>query len=53
MTRDDLFKVNADIGKEIVKKAAEVAPSALIAIVTNPVNTLVPIAAEVLKKVGK
>lgn len=53
MSRDDLFKVNAGIGKEIVQKAAEVAPNALIAIVTNPVNTIVPIAGEVLKKVGK
>uniref|UniRef100_A0A8D8M721 Malate dehydrogenase n=2 Tax=Cacopsylla melanoneura TaxID=428564 RepID=A0A8D8M721_9HEMI len=52
MTRDDLFNTNASIVRDIVKAIAEVAPKALIAIISNPVNSTVPIAAEVLKKAG-
>ncbi|XP_056631417.1 malate dehydrogenase, mitochondrial [Diorhabda carinulata] len=53
MTRDDLFNTNAGIVKALVECAAEVAPKALIGIITNPVNSAVPIACEVLKKAGK
>ncbi|CAG9857543.1 unnamed protein product [Phyllotreta striolata] len=53
MTRDDLFNTNAGIVKALAECAAEVAPQALIGIITNPVNSAVPIAAEVLKKSGK
>ncbi|WGE89460.1 malate dehydrogenase [Actinobacillus arthritidis] len=52
MTRADLFNINADIVKNLVEKVAQVCPKACIGIVTNPVNTLVPIAAEVLRKAG-
>lgn len=52
MTRDDLFNTNASIVRDLVKAAAEVAPKALIGIISNPVNSTVPIAAEVLKKAG-
>lgn len=52
MTRDDLFKVNAGIVLDIVKTVAPVAPKACFCIVTNPVNSTVPIAAQVLKKLG-
>lgn len=52
MTRADLFNTNASIVYNLVEKAAKVCPKACIAIITNPVNTLVPIAAEVLKKAG-
>ncbi|AKO36154.1 malate dehydrogenase [[Haemophilus] ducreyi] len=52
MTRADLFNINAGIVKDLVEKVAEVCPTACIGIVTNPVNTLVPIAAEVLRKAG-
>ncbi len=52
MTRADLFNINADIVKNLVEKVAEVCPKACVGIVTNPVNTLVPIAAEVLRKAG-
>lgn len=51
MTRDDLFNTNAGIVRDLAKAAAEVAPKALIGIITNPVNSTVPIAAEVLKQV--
>jgi len=51
MTRDDLFNVNAGIIKDISNSIAKICPKALVAIITNPVNTCVPIAAEILKKV--
>ncbi|KAH6975922.1 lactate/malate dehydrogenase [Ilyonectria sp. MPI-CAGE-AT-0026] len=49
MTRDDLFKINAGIVKGLIEVAAEVAPHAFILVISNPVNSTVPIAAEVLK----
>jgi malate dehydrogenase len=53
MTRDDLFNTNASIVRDIVEAASQHAPNALIGIISNPVNSTVPIAAEVLKKAGK
>lgn len=52
MTRDDLFNTNASIVRDLIQASAEVAPKALIGIISNPVNSTVPIAAEVLKKAG-
>jgi len=52
MDRSDLFNINAGIIKNLVSKIAEVAPEACIGIITNPVNTTVAIAAEVLKAAG-
>ncbi|EGS1686850.1 malate dehydrogenase [Enterobacter cloacae] len=52
MDRSDLFNVNAGIVKNLVQQIAEVCPKACIGIITNPVNTTVAIAAEVLKKAG-
>ncbi|MDN3608269.1 malate dehydrogenase [Vibrio ostreicida] len=52
MDRADLFNVNAGIVKSLAEKIATVCPKALVGIITNPVNTTVPIAAEVLKKAG-
>lgn len=49
MTRDDLFKINAGIVKGLIETAAEVAPKAFILVISNPVNSTVPISAEVLK----
>jgi malate dehydrogenase len=51
MTRDDLFNINASIVKTIAEAAANVAPNACYLIISNPVNSTVPIFAEVLKKV--
>jgi malate dehydrogenase len=53
MTRDDLFKINAGIVKGLVEGVAEHCPEAYILIISNPVNSTVPIAAEVLTKAGK
>ncbi|WP_298770472.1 malate dehydrogenase [uncultured Shewanella sp.] len=52
MDRSDLFNINAGIVKNLVQKCADNCPKALIGIITNPVNTTVAIAAEVLKKAG-
>ena len=52
MTRDDLFKINAGIVKTLIEGVAASCPSAFINIISNPVNSTVPIAAEVLKKAG-
>lgn len=53
MTRDDLFKINAGIVKGLIEGIAEHCPDAYILVISNPVNSTVPIAAEVLKKAGK
>merc|ERR1712045_369189 len=53
MTRDDLFNTNASIVANLATAAAEVCPDAILAIISNPVNSTVPIASEVFKKAGK
>jgi 3-isopropylmalate/(R)-2-methylmalate dehydratase large subunit len=45
-TRDDLFNTNAGIVRDLAAAAAKVCPKAFLAIITNPVNSTVPIAAE-------
>ncbi len=52
MDRSDLFNINAGIVKNLVSVCADTCPKALIGIITNPVNTTVAIAAEVLKQKG-
>ncbi|KAF2107509.1 malate dehydrogenase-like protein [Lophiotrema nucula] len=52
MTRDDLFKINAGIVKGLIEGIAKYAPKAYILVISNPVNSTVPIAAEVLKAAG-
>nr|CAH8841502.1 unnamed protein product [Trichobilharzia regenti] len=50
MTRDDLFNTNASIVAQLVDECAKSCPKAMICIITNPVNSTVPIAAEILKR---
>ena len=52
MTRDDLFNMNAGIVKKLIGAGVKACPNACYAIVTNPVNSTVPIAAEILKAAG-
>ena len=52
MDRSDLFNFNASVVKTLVEAVATHAPKACIGIITNPVNTTVAIAAEVLKNAG-
>merc|ERR1712157_396838 len=51
-TRDDLFKVNADIAKGLVEACAKFCPEAMLALIVNPVNSIVPAMAELYKKKG-
>ncbi|MCJ1392607.1 Malate dehydrogenase, cytoplasmic [Xylographa bjoerkii] len=52
MTRDDLFNTNASIVRDLAKAAADSAPNANILVISNPVNSTVPICAEVFKSKG-
>ncbi|GEQ66701.1 hypothetical protein JCM33374_g364 [Metschnikowia sp. JCM 33374] len=52
MTRDDLFNTNASIVRDLAKAAAEYAPNAALCVISNPVNSTVPIVAEVFKSKG-
>jgi NAD-dependent malate dehydrogenase len=52
MTRDDLFNVNAGIVRDLINAIVKNCPKAFIGIITNPVNSTVPVAAQILKKAG-
>lgn len=52
MTRDDLFNTNASIVATLASGVAKHCPTACVGIISNPVNSTVPIAAEILKKAG-
>ncbi|KZT63992.1 malate dehydrogenase [Daedalea quercina L-15889] len=52
MTRDDLFSTNASVVRDLATAAARVAPKAHLCIITNPVNSMVPIASRVYEKAG-
>lgn len=53
MTRDDLFNTNASIVKGIAEACAKHCPKAMFLVISNPVNSTVPIFAETLKKHSK
>jgi malate dehydrogenase len=50
MTRDDLFNTNAKIVADIAESCAQHCPDAFFAIISNPVNSTVPIFREILKQ---
>jgi len=50
MTRDDLFNTNASIVRDLADACAQHCPKAMLCIISNPVNSTVPIASEVFKK---
>ncbi|KFA68943.1 hypothetical protein S40285_05428 [Stachybotrys chlorohalonatus IBT 40285] len=52
MTRDDLFNTNASIVRDLAKAVADSAPKAKILVISNPVNSTVPIVAEIFKARG-
>ena len=52
MTRDDLFKINAGIVKTLIDGVVDFCPKAFVLVISNPVNSTVPIAAEILRKAG-
>lgn len=52
MTRDDLFNINAGIIKTLAEGVVKNCPRAIVNVISNPVNSTVPIVAEVFKKAG-
>lgn len=52
MTRDDLFNTNATIVASLAQQCAIHCPKAWVGIIANPVNSTLPITAEVYKKEG-
>ncbi|KAJ1680324.1 hypothetical protein EV182_000234 [Spiromyces aspiralis] len=52
MTRDDLFKINAGIVRDLAAGIADACPRAFVLVISNPVNSTVPIVCEVLKQKG-
>lgn len=53
MTRDDLFNTNASIVKGLAEACGKHCPSAAFLVISNPVNSTVPIFAATLKKQGQ
>ena len=51
-TREDLFKANASIVKGLAEACAKACPDAAFLVISNPVNSTVPIFSETLKKHG-
>ena len=52
MTRDDLFNTNASIVRDLAAAIARVSPKAKVLIISNPVNSTVPIVSAVFEKAG-
>ncbi|KAG6329215.1 hypothetical protein ID866_9873 [Astraeus odoratus] len=52
MTRDDLFNTNASIVRDLASAIGRVSPTAHILVISNPVNSTVPIVASTLAKAG-
>ncbi|KAH9620797.1 hypothetical protein KSS87_012566 [Heliosperma pusillum] len=52
MTRDDLFNINAGIVRTLCEGIVRCCPRAVVNLISNPVNSTVPIAAQVFKKAG-
>jgi len=50
MTRDDLFNKNAEIVANIAKVCSRACPQASYLVISNPVNSMVPIFGEILKR---
>ncbi|KZT20553.1 malate dehydrogenase [Neolentinus lepideus HHB14362 ss-1] len=52
MTRDDLFNTNASIVRDLAAAIGRVSPQACVLVISNPVNSTVPIVAATLEKQG-
>lgn len=48
----DLFNINAGVIQKLTVAIAETCPTAFVLIITNPVNSTLPIAVETLKRKG-
>ena len=47
-----MFQINAGIVRDLATGIATTAPDAFVLVISNPVNSTVPIVAEVFKKNG-
>merc|ERR1712072_602165 len=52
MTRSDLLGINAGIAKGVVEACGKHCPNAILALIVNPVNSVVPAMCELYKKKG-
>lgn len=52
MTRDDLFAINAGVVQQLAGAIGQHAPGAAVLVISNPVNSTVPIMAAELRKLG-
>merc|ERR1711990_1262887 len=52
MTRADLLGINAGIAKNIVEACGKFCPNAVLGLIVNPVNSVVPAMCELWKKAG-
>ncbi|KAK7196636.1 malate dehydrogenase [Novymonas esmeraldas] len=52
MVREDLFNTNAVTVQELSVAVATYAPKALIGVISNPLNSMVPVVAETLRRAG-
>merc|ERR1711972_372188 len=50
--RKDLLNINADIAKNIAEACAKFCPEAVVALIVNPVSSVVPAICELWKKKG-
>ncbi|EDW61265.2 malate dehydrogenase, mitochondrial [Drosophila virilis] len=50
MNRSDLLSANGSVAVDVAKAVSKACPAAMMAFITNPLNTVIPIAAEVLKQ---
>jgi len=50
MSSDDIFAANASIVANLAGAVAENCPNALVAVISNPINSMVPVVAEVMKQ---
>lgn len=50
VSRNDLLKFSASVVGSMIESCAKVCPKSIIIVVSNPINPLVPFAAEILKK---
>lgn len=52
MTREQLLTSNADVASTVAFAVSNACPKALVALITNPINSLVPVMSEVMKSQG-
>jgi len=50
MSSDDNFNNNASVVSNLATAVAETCPSAVVAVISNPINSMVPVVAEILKQ---